>query len=175
MSKIEDKIVSFLADYPEKEFYGQEIAKKVNCSKASASGLLKVLTAKKIVHKKTKGHMNFYQINQKSLEVKKFKINLALAKIKPAISKLDKLSQKIILFGSASRGEQTFDSDLDLFILAGNNKEEIKSELKKINSKLRINAVIKNHSEWAEMEIKDPEFYREVNSGIILYEYVPRI
>ena len=172
MSKIELRIIRLLADYPEREFYAQEIAEKMKCSKASAVNILKALADRKMVYKKVKGHMKFYQINPKNLEVKKLKINLALEKLSSLLPKLRKSSQRIILFGSASRGEQTFDSDLDLFILT-NNKSEVQATLKKIN--MRIKAIIKTPTEWAEMEVKEPEFYQEVKNGIILYSYVPRI
>ncbi|OIO51658.1 MAG: hypothetical protein AUJ11_01590 [Parcubacteria group bacterium CG1_02_44_65] len=39
----------------------------------------------------------------------------------------------------------------------------------------RLKAIIKTPGEWSELEIAEPEFYREIKSGIILYEYVPRI
>jgi predicted nucleotidyltransferase len=174
MAEIKQKIIELLADYPEREFYAQEIVKKVGCSKASASGILKFLADKKIVSKKVKGHMKFYQINQGSSEVKRLRIDLALEKLAATVLKLKKFSQKIILFGSASRGEQTFGSDIDLFILT-NNKKEIQDNLKKVSSKLKINAIVKTPSEWSEMEVTSPEFYQEVKNGITLYNYVPRI
>ena len=174
MTKIEKKIIVLLSNYPESEFYGQEIAKKVACSKASVSGILKLLVEKKLVKKKVKGHMKFYQINQHALELKRFKLDLILDKLKPVIAGLEKSSKKIVLFGSASRGEQMFNSDIDLFVLT-NEKEEVKLELKKINPKLQIKAVLKTPNQWSETEVADPEFYHEVKNGITLFEYVSRI
>ena len=174
MKKLEQKIIKLLADYPEKEFYAQEIARKLKCSKASASGILKLLSDKGIVFKKIKGHMKFYQINPKNSEFKRFRINLVLEKLNLLLPKLKKFSQKIIVFGSASRGEQTFDSDIDLLVLT-DNKPEIQAALKKMGSRLRLKTIVKTPGEWSEMEIKEPEFYREVKSGITLYDYVPRI
>lgn len=174
MAKTEQRIIELLADYPEREFYAQEIAKKVKCSKASVSGILKLLADKKIVLKKVKGHMKFYQINQGSSEIKRFKIDLALEKLGSILLKLKKFSLKIILFGSASRGEQTAGSDIDLFILSM-DKNETRKILEKTNRNLRIKAIIKTHSEWAEMETREPEFYQEIKNGITLYNYVPRI
>ena len=169
MTKLEQKIIMFLSDYPEREFYGQEIANKVKSSKASASGLLRVLSRRGIIFKKVRGRMKFYQINAKSLELKRLRINSAMEKLNPLLPRLEKLSQKIILFGSSSRGEQTSGSDFDLFILSA-EKNKVQAALKKINSGLRLNAVIKTPGEWSEMEITEPEFYREIKSGIILYE-----
>jgi predicted nucleotidyltransferase len=174
MTKLEKKIIILLSDYPESEFYGQEIARKVGCSKASVSGILKLLVEKKLVSKKVKGHMKFYQINQNALELKRFKLDLVLDKLKPIIAGLEKISKKIVLFGSASRGEQMFNSDIDLFVLT-NEKEEVRAQLKKINPKLQIKAVVKTPSQWSEAETLDPEFYHEVKNGITLFEYVTRI
>ncbi|MDO8668191.1 MAG: nucleotidyltransferase domain-containing protein [bacterium] len=174
MTKLEKKIIMFLADYPEREFYSQEIADKVRGSKASASGLLKALSRQGVVFKKVKGRMKFYQINLKSPELKRLRIDSAMEKINLFLPKLEKLSQKIILFGSASRGEQTSGSDLDLFILS-RDKKEIIEVLKKISAGLRLKPIIKAPGEWSELEITEPEFYREIKNGITLYDYVSRI
>lgn len=174
MSNLEQKIIKLLADYPEREFYGQEISKKLKFSKASASNILKSLSVKKIILKKTKGHMNFYQINSQNLELKRFRVNSILKQFSSLLPQLSGISQKIILFGSASRGEQTINSDIDLFILT-NKKDEARKTLKKISNRLPIKSILKTSSEWSEMEVKDPEFYQEIKNGIILYNYVPRI
>ena len=52
---------------------------------------------------------------------------------------------------------------------------EVKLELKKINPKLQIKAVLKTPNQWSETEVADPEFYHEVKNGITLFEYVSRI
>lgn len=174
MTKLEEKIIKLLADYPEREFYGQEIAYKIKASKAAVSGLLKALHGRGVVRKKTKGRMGFYQISQNSLELKKFRINTVLEKINPLLPRFKKFCQKIVLFGSSSRGEQTSDSDIDLFILS-RDKDKARKALKRISAGLPLKAIVKTPSEWSEFEITEPEFYREIKNGIILYEYVPRI
>lgn len=174
MAGVEKKIIQFLSDYPERDFYSQEIANKIKCSKASASNILKSLSEKKMIFKKTKGHMRFYQINPKNPNVKKFKISAILERINPILPRLEKVSKKIILFGSGSRGEQTFNSDIDLFILASDKKETY-ATLKKLNYALNIKAIAKTFSEWSEMENQEPELYQEIKNGITLYDYVPRI
>jgi predicted nucleotidyltransferase len=174
MTKLEQIIIKLLSNYPEQEFYCQEIARKANCSKASVSGILKSLHNKKLVFKNVKGHMKFYQIDQKNSEIKKFKIIAAIERLNPLLPKMKKFSQKIILFGSASRGEQTIESDIDLFILS-KDKNGARLFLKKINPDLNIKTIIKTPGEWSEMEVKEPVFYQEIKNGITLYNYVPRI
>lgn len=174
MSKTELKIIKLLSDFPEQEFYSQEIANKVECSKASTSLIMRSLVRKKMVYGKTKGKMRFYQINNESIEIKKIKINIVLEKINPLLPKLKKFTQKIILFGSGSRGEQTDDSDIDLFIISC-EKSKILNALKKTDYASPIKAVIKTPGEWSEMEVKEPEFFYEIKNGITLYDYVSKI
>ncbi len=174
MSEIKYRIINLLSHYPEQEFYAQEVAERIKCSKSSAVIILKDLTNKKIVYRKKKGHMKFYQINPENIEVKKMKIELVLKALTPLLSKLKKISQKVILFGSASRGEQTFNSDIDLLILT-NRKEDAKKIVKDTGLKLKIKPIIKSVSEWAEVEVENPEFYGEVKSGITLHNHVSRV
>lgn len=174
MFKIEPRIIQLLSSYPEREFYGQEIAQKVKCNKASVSLIMKKLFQKKLVSRTVRGHMKFYQINLKNPEIKRFKISSVLEKINPLLPKLELFSKKIILFGSGSRGDQTWNSDIDIFILS-NEKEELRSALTEIKLDLPIKAIIKNQSEWSEMEISEPELYWEIKNGITLHDYVPRI
>ncbi|OGM90286.1 hypothetical protein A2755_03790 [Candidatus Wolfebacteria bacterium RIFCSPHIGHO2_01_FULL_48_22] len=71
------KIIELLGNYPEREFYSEETAKRVKCSKASASVILRALAEKDIVSKRIRGHMRFYQINMKHPAVKTIKIQSA--------------------------------------------------------------------------------------------------
>jgi predicted nucleotidyltransferase len=169
MAKTERKIIKLLSNYPEREFYAQEITKIVKCSKASASGILKLLMEGKIVSVKVCGHMKFYQINPRSPRVKKLKIDWALEKISPLLPKLEKFSKKIVLFGSASRGEDIYDSDIDLFVLT-RNIEQVKEIVKKSALKNKIQLIIKMPVEFSELKKKDPYFYREIDRGIVLWE-----
>ncbi len=173
MMNIEEKIVFFLAGQPQSEFYGEEIARKVKCSKAMASGVLKKLFKDGIILKKSRGRMNFYRINAADIDVKKMKIDRALEKVEPLALKLKKYSLEIILFGSSSRGEQTADSDIDLFI-ASRQKEKVLKIIRAVKNK-KIKAIVKTPGEFAELEVKEPEFYYEIKNGITLYSYVPRI
>lgn len=174
MKTIEQKIIKILSDFPEKDFYGQEIANKIKCSKASASLILRSLAKKKIVRQSIKGNMKFYQINSENPEVKKIRINETMEVIEPFVAKLKKNAKKIILFGSSCRGEQTVDSDIDLFILS-DSKNLVYEVLNKIPSRVNLKTIVKTVNEWSEMEVSDTEFYHEIKNGIVLYEYVPRV
>jgi predicted nucleotidyltransferase len=118
--------------------------------------------------------MKFYQINLDHPEIKRFKIDSALEAMQPIVIKLEKIASKIVMFGSASRGEQTAESDFDLLVLT-NHKEQVRSIINKMKQAARIKPIVKTPSEWSETEIKEPEFYQEVKRGILLHNYVSRI
>lgn len=160
------RIIILLGNYPERKFFGKEIAKKVNISLGGAHNALKYLAKEKIIQVEQKGNMKFYQINDEHPLVKQFKTTAVIEKLLPLINKIKNDCKEIILFGSASRGEQTADSDADLFILT-HNPEMIKEKIAKHRNKV-VKPIIKTPNQWSELEIKEPEFYNEVKQGINL-------
>ena len=174
MTPIEKKILTFFGNYPERQFYAQEIAGAVHCSKASVSAVMRTFLKKGLVFGEVRGRMKFYRINPKHVEVKKWKIDSALHSILGLVKRLSPHTDKIILFGSAGRGEQTVSSDIDLFILT-RKKADAQRVVAMVKSKCTMNAAIKTPQEWAEMEVREPEFYQEIKNGITVHQYVPRI
>lgn len=112
--------------------------------------------------------MNFYQANKDNSILKKFKVLRNVIQLFPLAKKLKKISEKIILFGSTSRGKNYKDSDIDLFILT-HNKETVKEMVKKSKIKL-LQLIIKTPAEFITLEKKDPTFYQEIIMGVTLWE-----
>jgi len=167
-TKNHQKIIIFLGGYPERRFFSKEIAGKLGISLGGAHNALKYLLKEKIVEAEQKGNMWFYQINDENPLVKQLKTAAAIGKLLPLIDKIKNVCEEIILFGSASRGEQTITSDIDLFILA-HNPEEVKNDISRYQKKIAVKAVIKTPNQWGEMEVREPEFYKEVKRGIRLF------
>jgi predicted nucleotidyltransferase len=165
-----EKIIIFLGDYPERKFFGKEIAEKLNISLGGTHNALKYLVKEKIIDTEQRGNMKFYQIDDENPLVKQLKITLIIEKLLPLVDKIKQGCKEIVLFGSAARGEQTENSDVDLFILT-HNPEDIKKGIVKYKEKIVISPVIKTPNQWGEMEIKEPEFYNEVKQGIKLFNY----
>ena len=162
-----EKIIIFLGNHPEKEFFSKEIAEKLNISLGGTHNSLKYLVKEKIIQQEQKGNMKFYRVNQENPLVGQLKIASVISELSPLVNKIKNDCLNIILFGSVSRGEQTTDSDIDLFILA-HNPEAVKEKFVKFKKKLIINPIIKTPNQWGELEIKEPEFYNEVRRGIKL-------
>ncbi|MCK5123324.1 MAG: nucleotidyltransferase domain-containing protein [Candidatus Pacebacteria bacterium] len=169
MTENNKKIINLLADYPSRQFFTKEISDKTKISLGGAHNSLKDLEKERMIFMEQRGNMKFFQINLHNPLVRQMRTALAVNKLSGIVEKIKKYSKEIILFGSACRGEQSAESDFDLFVLT-NNYKEVKEVIKKERKKLLINPVIKTPNEWGEMEIKEPEFYLEVKKGIKLYE-----
>ena len=163
------KVLSFLADNPGKELLGSDIQKATCLSRAGVYIALRELIKQKLVFKTKRGKFLLYSVAQDDPVVRQFKIINNILFLTSLISRLKPLSKKIILYGSASRGEDDQKSDIDLFILA-KDPQAVKKLLSSLKTKRKIQAVIKSPSELADLKEKDVTFYNEVDRGITLWE-----
>ncbi|MFA5187869.1 MAG: nucleotidyltransferase domain-containing protein [Patescibacteria group bacterium] len=163
------KVFNFLADWPEKQFFSKEISDRLGISLGGAHNSLKALLKAGVVVFEQKGNMKFFKINFSSPLFKQLRSAGIVESLLPLVKKIKNHCLNVILFGSAARGEQTAKSDIDIFILT-NNPLEIRKLLPAKINRLLLKAIIKKPNEWSEMEIKEPEFFREIKNGIKLYE-----
>jgi predicted nucleotidyltransferase len=144
----------------------QTIQSLAEISKAGTYLALKVLISQGLVNSYKNGQV-LYKANLDHLIVKQFKIFGAIFKIYPLIEQISPLSDKIILFGSVSRGEDLPDSDIDLFIIS-RNKDELNKLINSTSEKIK--AIIKTPIESKDFSKKEPTFYSEIARGIILFD-----
>jgi predicted nucleotidyltransferase len=107
-----------------------------------------------------------YKIKSNNPIVKQIKILMTITKLYPLIKKLKYISRRIMLFGSASRGEDVLDSDIDLFVM-GDDSQKIREILSK---NPRVTPIIMNSMEFANLKKNDFALYEQINRGIILWE-----
>ncbi len=163
------KILSFLVENPGKEFLGSEIQKAASISRAGAYIALRDLIKQKLATKAKKGKFLMYSLVYDEPMLKQFKVMRNTQSLKPLVEKLKPLSKKIILYGSASRGEDDPQSDIDLFILA-KDETEVKNIISRLKIKRKIQAVVKSPSGLADFNDKEKSYLEEVNRGITLWE-----
>ncbi|MCJ7579875.1 MAG: nucleotidyltransferase domain-containing protein [Candidatus Aminicenantes bacterium] len=163
------KILDFLIQYPGNEFLEKEIQKATKISKSGVNFALRDLSKTKLVKKQKRGKISFYSIRYDHPIVKQLKMLKTLVNLEPRIEKIKKLSKKIILYGSCSRGENTSESDIDLFIVT-NNSNMINMAMKKNKLGEIIKLIIRSPLEYIEMEKTDPIFYKEIELGITVWE-----
>lgn len=168
VSTTEQKVLTFLAENVGSSFFDKEVARKAKVSRGATNQALRALAKSGLIAKETRGRMNFYQANATHPILKQTKVLRTVIQLLPMVQKLQPLSEKVILFGSASRGENYSGSDIDLFVLT-HQKEEVESRIKKYKSKA-LQLITKSPVEFIALEKKDPIFYQEITRGIVLWE-----
>lgn len=130
---------------PTKEHYLMDISKQAKLAHTSIKKNLETLKKEDLITESIdkKGERDFplYKANLNST-FKKYKIiyNLNSMFESKLIEFIEKTltPKSIVLFGSYSRGEDTEDSDIDLFVECKQEKIELKEFEKKLNRKIEI-------------------------------------
>lgn len=135
------KILELFFDFPTKNFQLREISRLVGLGLPSVIAHIKKLEKEEFVKKEKANIYYSYKANKTT----KFKIykktNLILRLNESGLIKFLEetfLPSVIILFGSASRGEDIESSDIDLFILAKEKKVDLKIFEKKLKRKVSL-------------------------------------
>ena len=163
------KVIEYLIQKPGKEFLSKEIQLATKMSKAGANFALNDLVKTNLVNRQQKGKTYLYTINDENPVVKQLKILRTIMNLIPLIKKLKQKSSKIILYGSSSRGEDTEDSDIDLFIVT-NLIEDIEKIVQRNKHYKKVQPIIRKPLKYIEIEKTDPTFYQEIEKGIVLWE-----
>lgn len=161
--------LSFLAEDPHREFLALEIQKATGLSKAGVYRALDELVCQQLIKKHKRGRFALYAAIADDCVLRQFKVLKTVIFLKKLVQHLKASSRKIIFFGSAARGEDRKDSDLDLLIVSRDPEvtEKIVADFK---SKRKIQPVIKTSTQLVQLEEKNKEFFNEINSGIALWE-----
>jgi len=162
-------LLKFLARNPNKEFYITELAKLADISIGGSYAALKKLYKIHLIDKRKSGRNSYYRINEKNPALKYFKIFVNIQELSPLINRIKSQCKKIVLFGSCATGDDTIESDIDLFIIADDSKA-IKDNIKVkyINGRELKPIVITPHN-LIELKNKDKAFYDQIDKGIVLW------
>lgn len=163
------KVFSFLARNPSQEFLSSEIQKAVSVSRAGAYLALRDLLREQLVIKTEKGRFHLYSLNHDNPIVRQFKVLMNVILLEPLILKLRPFMVRMVLFGSASRGEDTASSDIDLFILS-KVPETIREHLTSYKAERKLQPIVLAPAEWSEFREREKEFFEEIEKGIVLWE-----
>jgi predicted nucleotidyltransferase len=118
--------------------------------------------------------MFFYSIDASNPSVIEFKKLVNLLLLEPLVEGLQKIANRIVLYGSCAQGTDTSQSDFDLFVVT-NNKEYAANiisgfRLPKGFENLRIQPVIKTPIELLQAAESEKAVIEEVERGIILWK-----
>jgi len=163
------KILDFLIQNPGKQFLANEIEKATKVSRAGVNFSLRKLAKEKLVLREKKAKIYLYSVDHADPIIKQSKVLRIVVCLQPLVERLKEFSQKIVLFGSCARGENIANSDIDLFILT-NSPRIIEERIKKSSLKQKVQAVIRNSTQFVKMEKEEAVFFEEIERCITLWE-----
>jgi predicted nucleotidyltransferase len=164
-------ILSFLTKQRNNQnIYGKKLAEELKISQGGTSIILKQFESFGILESKSVGKTVVYSLLYDNPLVKSFRVFENLLELNELIEELKQYCRKIILFGSCSKGEDTYKSDIDLFIVADQDfMDNIRSRIGDFRIEREIKPVIIDALELINMEENERVFLQEVNKGIILW------
>lgn len=162
-------ILAFLCQNPQQSFYSGEIADKISLSKGGTNQSLHNLAQQGILKTEKKGRMIFYSADIKSPLIRQYKVLQNIASLEVIIKKIKPLAERVVLFGSCARGEDTKESDMDLLVIS-RDKEVIRSLVPETKAKRKIQLLVKTPQEYIQLETKEPVFLKEVEQGVVLWQ-----
>ena len=109
-------IITFLGRNHRKSYYVREVAKILSISTGAASEQLRALETAGLVTSEQKGRTLLFRAAIAHPLVREAKIFSTLAELSPLIAEGRNDMLRMILFGSCTTGEDTEESDIDLYI-----------------------------------------------------------
>ena len=163
------KALDFLLSHPDEEFFDRQVSKLTGISKSGTNIALRNLANAHLIKRTKRGRMLFYSVNNQDFLIKQLKILQNLTSIYPLIQRLKSHCLEIILYGSTAIGENSEDSDIDLFVLSRYPKK-VKEIIYKSPFREKVQYVINTPGEFVKSKKDNTVFYKEISKGIILWE-----
>lgn len=165
------RIFSFLCRVPHIPHYEREIGRSIEVSVGATNQTLKFLLSMGVVTREKKGQLYLYRIIPDHPIVREFKKFENILDLNPLLLRIREVSNKIVLYGSCATGEDTVESDIDLFIIS-KEREKILREARKQtrDAKREIKSIVVGVEEYLSMRNKKEPILEEVDKGIVLYE-----
>ena len=165
-------VMSYISKFngKNKEVAASNISKHLGLSIGSVYNILKEFNNAGLIIGEKIGRATIYEPIRSNPLLKQFRIFDNLLFLNNLVQQLKNFTRKIILFGSCARGDDTIESDLDLFLLVDEELQpKVRGIISDYPSEREINAVIIDSAELLEMQSKDQVFYEEIWKGITLW------
>src|SRR3989344_1049586 len=161
------KILDLFFKFPRKNFQLREISRLANIALPSTKRYLKGLVKKQLVLENKETLYKSYNADLENKDFRLYKKVSTLIKLKDLINEIEnKINPDVvIIYGSASKGEDLEDSDIDLFVIGKEKSLNLEKFEKELNRKIHI---------IFETNVKkvSKEFLNNLINGIILYGYL---
>lgn len=161
--------LTFLGRHYRNSYYVRELAKILSISTGSASSQLGALEASGLVTSEQKGRTLLFRANISHPLVREVKIFASLLELSEMIAAGSDGIVRMILFGSCATGEDTAESDIDLYMETTDHKKA-KALLSRFEPGIsrKISPIIVSPEEAVQLRIRDRPLFDRIQAGKIL-------
>ncbi len=160
------KTLVWLGRHHRQSYYVRELAKVLVISAGAASGQLRILGESDLVTSEQKGRTLLYRANISHPVVREAKIFATFLELSPLIASVAHDASRMILFGSCASGEDTAESDIDLFIETADRSAVANRISQSVDQELRkISPIIMNAEESRQLRTRDPPLFERIRRG----------
>lgn len=171
ISTVYQKVLKFLCEHPTSRFYDRQLAGSIeDISVASVNNVLRDLMRIGLVERDREGRQVYNTLNLNHPLVRQFKCFLNALNLFPFFEDLKRISDKIVLYGSAAKGSNTEKSDIDILVVSDSPPGEIQRVVEKHGLEERVQLVIKTRAEYLALKSREPVFYEQVHRGTVYHE-----
>ncbi|PKL68215.1 MAG: hypothetical protein CVV30_09805 [Methanomicrobiales archaeon HGW-Methanomicrobiales-1] len=159
----------FLGRHPRNSYYVRELAKIRSISTGSASGQLRALAESGLVTSEQKGRTLLFRANISHPIVREAKIFATLLELSMFIAAGQPCITRMILFGSCAVGEDSDESDIDLYI-ESTDRSAVKNLISRYEPDIprKISPIIVSPEEAVQLRTRDRPLFERIQSGRIL-------
>lgn len=163
------EVLVYLGRHYRQSFYVRELAKTLSVSVGAVSGYLISLREMDLVTSEKRGRTLLYRANISHPIVREAKILSTLLELSPLISSLRTSVSRAILFGSCADGEDTFESDIDLFVETG-DRAVVSMVLSRYENAIprKISPIIVTPDEALQLKVRDRPLHERIQRGKVL-------
>lgn len=160
------EIIEFFIENQDKEIYQSEISRKLRISRNTAFKWLGLLTKNSLLNERISGRMKFFWLNKDNVVVKQTKILTSVAKLSDVLRFVEE-GLEIYLYGSAAKGEEDKESDVDLLIIGRIEREKLVKIVEDARHAMRreIRPLVLTPLEYAELSRRDKVLYENIEKS----------
>lgn len=163
------RILVFLATHLDEEFTEKTISRQTGVKKSATNLALRNLTGADLIIRRRIGRSSLFKADSRENMIREIKILNNMENLAPLLKKMKKISDKIVLFGSAADGTNTKDSDVDLFVLSA-KPDSIRKIINDSSLSEKIQLIVKSPKEMIAVKKKNILLFSEIGKGRTLWE-----
>ncbi|MEK6835964.1 MAG: nucleotidyltransferase domain-containing protein [Nanoarchaeota archaeon] len=161
------KILNLFFKFPRKNFQLREISRLAKIALPSTKKYVEELVKDQLILENKETLYKSYNANLENNDFRLYKKISTLIKLKDLIYEIENKMNPdvVVLYGSASNGEDVEDSDIDLFIIGREKPINLARFEKELNRKIHL--IFEN-----DLKKVSKEFLNNLINGIVLYGYL---